>query len=507
MTGLQDPPTQEEAAHDELPAFATGPVLAVAAATGLAMLAVSARYGYHRDEPYYLIGGSRPAWGYVDHPPVVPVVMRLVELATGHTLVGLRALASLLCATGIVAGALIARELGGERRAQVLTAVVLALAPTLRAPNQLVGTTGFDYAVWAVLLVLFARLLRTGSPRWWLPIGVVAGIGLETKWTVLVLLAGMAIGVVAGRRELLRTPWVAAGAAVALALWVPNLWWNATHDWATIEFQTAVRDDNAGLGGRIEFLYGQLLLSGIIGVIVWWPGLWWLLRGTAERRGAEEGARPWMRTLGYTAVAVLGLLLVSGGKFHYAGPVYVLLFAAGCVVLAGRADRYRRIVVALVAVFALVSLPITAPVLPASELDTVIAVSKEPGEMVGWPELVAQVRGVVDGLPAEQRDRTVVLTANYGEAAAIERDAPELRVFSGHNTYWWWGPPPDDATATVIVGYPEGRARQVCPEPEQAARITNAAGIDNDENGAPVWVCDRLQAPWSHLWPGLRRYS
>jgi 4-amino-4-deoxy-L-arabinose transferase-like glycosyltransferase len=425
--------------------------------------------------------------------------MHLVDTITGHTLVGLRALGALLCAVGIVSGALIARELGGDRRAQILAAAVCALTPTLRGPSQLVGTTTFDYAVWCVLLLLYARLLRTGAPRWWVAIGLVAGIGLETKWTVLVLLAGMAVGVLVDRRwDLLRSGWLALGIALALVLWAPNLLWNAQHDWAALEFNANIRDENSGLGGRIEFVYGQLLISGIVTLIVWWPGLRWLLAARDERR--------WMRPIAVTALAVVGLLFVSGGKFYYAAPVYIALLAAGSVVIAAEPRRMRT-ALAVVTAGAVISLPLTIPVLPASALGLVIPVQKELGEMVGWPEYVAQVRGVVDGLPAEQQARTAVVTGTYAEAAFLERDAPGLRTFSGHNSYWWWGPPPDDATAAVLVGQREAVARQVCADPRVVTRITNDAGIDNDEEGRPVWVCDRLTAPWSQLWPALRRYS
>jgi hypothetical protein len=163
--------------------------------------------------------------------------------------------------------------------------------------------------------------------------------------------------------------------------------------------------------------------------------------------------------------------------------------------------------VAILAVAAVLSAPLAMPVLPASALGAVIPIQKELGEMVGWPEYVAQVRAVVAGLPADQRARTVVFTANYGEAAFLERNAPELRVRSAHNSYWLWGPPPDDATAAVVVGVPQARIGRLCPEPRPAGRITNDAGIDNDENGAPIWVCDRLVAPWSQLWPSLKRYE
>jgi hypothetical protein len=427
--------------------------------------------------------------------------MHLVDVIAGHTLVGLRALAALLCAVGVVAGALIARELGGDRRAQVVAAAVCALTPTLRAPGQLVGTTIFDFAVWCVLLVLFARLLRTGAPRWWVAIGVAAGIGLETKWTVLVLLAGMAVGLVGDRRwDLLGSAWLAAGAAIALVLWAPNLVWNAGHDWAALEFNANVRAENTGLDGRIEFVVGQLLISGIVTVIVWWPGLRWLLRAH------DDDERRWMRALGTTAVAVVGLLFVSGGKFYYSGPVYIALLAAGSVVVAAEPRRMRT-ALAVVAAGAVISLPLTTPVLPTSALGAVIPVQPELGEMVGWPEYVAQVRAVVEGLPADQRARTVVVAGNYGEAAFLERDAPELRVFSGHNSYWWWGPPPDDATAAVLVGFGEGRAGRICADYRVATTIANDAGIDNDEAGTPVGVCPRLRAPWSQLWPGLRHYS
>jgi hypothetical protein len=479
--------------------FATGAVLLVAGLTAVAMLVLTARYGYHRDEPYYLVSGARPAWGYVDHPPLVPMVMRLVDALSGHSLVGLRALSALLVGVGIAAGAFIARELGGDRRAQVVAAIVCALAPALRGPALVVGTTIFDGAIWCVLLVLYVRMLRTGSPRWWVAIGAVAGIGLLTKWTVLVLLAGMALGVVVDRRwDLARSGWLVLGAALALAIWTPNLVWNAQHDWATLAFNESIRDRYLSLGGRIEYVVGQLFISGVVSIMVWWPGLRWLLGARDERR--------WMRPLGIAVVTVLGLFFVSGGKFYYTGALYIAMLAAGSVVLVTKPRRMRT-ALAVLAAAAVITLPLASPVLPASALGPVLPLQHELGEMVGWPEYVAQVQRVVADLPAEQRARTVVFTGNYGEAAFLERGAPELRVFSGHNSYWWWGPPPDDATAAVILGLREANVRRLCAEPRIVTRITNDAGIDNDEAGTPVWACDRLSAPWSQLWPGLRHYS
>ena len=501
MTTTDDGPAPTDATERPLPTFATVPVLAMAAGVAVVMAALGARYGYHRDELYYLAGGDRLEWGYVDHPPLVPALARLVDSVSGGSLVALRAVGACFAGTLVALCALVARELGGGRRSQVLAAFVALAAPTFRSTELLLGTTGADMVVWAVVLLLTARLLRTENPQWWLPIGLVVGIGLETKWLVLVLVAGLVIGMAADRRRsLLASPWLVAGAAVAIAAWAPNLIWNAQHDWALVEFQLGVRGRQGAVDARIEYVVGQLLITGVIGVVIWWPGLRWLLGRTGDERSAP------FRPLAIAAITVVVGLAVAGAKLYYPAPLYLPLFAAGAVSLAEPVGRRRRTYAVATAMLVLL-LPITLPMLPPAQLATIAPVFKEFGEMVGWEELAAQVEDAWTALPPDQRERTIVLTVNYGEAGAIERFAPDVPVYSAHNSVWWWGPPPDAATDVIAVGYDLAFAAEHCEQVTELGTVTNPFELENDELGAPIVLCEGITEPWSTAWDDLRHYS
>jgi hypothetical protein len=475
--------------------FAAGPVLALAAALVAVLVAASTRYGFHRDELYYLWGGDHLAWGYVDHPPVVPLVAHLADAVDGHSVVGLRAVAALIGGWLVVAGALVARELGGRRRAQIMAAFAVLCVPATHAPEALYGTTAADAAVWAVLVVLFVRLLRTRQPRLWLWIGLTAGIGLETKWLVLVLLGAIVVGLaLTDARRLLWSPWALGGGAIAFALWVPNLVWNATHDWAFLEFQRNVADDNGSIGQRLLFVPLVILLAGVAPIIVWWPGWRSLLR---DRR---------FRALGIAAIVVTVAVFLAGGKPYYVAPIFVPLLAAGAVVLDHASAVRRRTALWVLGITALVTAPLTMPLLPASALDAVKPVNPELEEMVGWPELVSQARAAFDAIPPDERAHTVILADNYGTADAITRAAPELPVYSAQNSHWFDGPPSDAATTVLAVGV-RPSSLTWCGSTQVVGTITNDAGVDNKEFGRPITVCRHLTEPWSQIWNQLKSFD
>jgi hypothetical protein len=492
------PPAARPDRRDErtgLAPFAAGPVLALSAAIVAVLVAASTRYGFHRDEYYYLWGGEHLAWGFVDHPPLVPLVARLTDAVDGHTVVGLRAVAALIAGWLVVAGALIARELGGSRRAQVMAAFAVLCVPATRAPEALYGTTAADAAVWAVLLVLFTRLLRTRRPSLWLWIGLVTGIGLETKWLVLVLVPAMVLGLLlTDARRLLWSRWAFAGGAIAVALWVPNLIWNATHDWAFLEFQRSVADDNGGLGARLLFVPLVILLAGVSPIIVWWPGWRSLLRDTR------------FRALGIAVIGVVAVVFLTGGKPYYVAPVFVPLLASGAVVLDHATAGRRRTAMWVLGITFLVTLPLTMPLLPASALDAVKPVNPELEEMVGWPELVTQTRAAFDAIPPDERAHTIILADNYGTADAITHDAPDLPVYSAQNSHWFYGPPPSSVTTVLAVGL-RPSSMGWCGATQPVGTIANDAGVDNKEHGRPITVCRGLTQPWPVIWDQLKAFD
>lgn len=208
----------------------------VAAAAAAVHLAVATRYGWFPDELYFVICGRHLAWGYVDQPPLVPLLAHVAEALPGGGLLTVRLFAIAAHIGCIASAALLAAEFGGRRLAQVIAAAAVAACPAFVGLSMFFGPTVTDQLVWLTVLTLVARALRLDTTPSWLLAGAAAGIGLENKHTAVVLIAAIAAGLAMFRRETLRTPrpWLAAGLAGALA--APNLWWMATHGWPNLQF-------------------------------------------------------------------------------------------------------------------------------------------------------------------------------------------------------------------------------------------------------------------------------
>jgi 4-amino-4-deoxy-L-arabinose transferase-like glycosyltransferase len=490
--------------------FPWGPVLAIGAVVVILLLAVANRYGYHRDELYFLACGRRLAWGFVDQPPLTPALARLSDALLPGSLVGLRLWPALVVAGLVVLASLTARELGAGRVGQVGAAVCVACTPGILLAGHLLSTETFDLLAWAATTYIVVRLVRGADPRLWLVVGVVVGLGLENKWSIAFLIAGLLVGLVATpQRRVLITPWFPAGIVVALALWLPNLFWQADHGWAQLDMIRTIEGDSAGLGGTIAWLPFQVLITGFLPAIVWIAGLVHVL-------GSEE-ARPY-RFLGIAYVLLAAVFAVfAGDKVYYAAGLYVPLYAAGALPLERWWSRHPRGIArpaayAALATTTLLLLPVAIPVLPVTALanSPIIDLDPELGEQVGWPALVAEVARVWDGIPAGERPSAIVLTANYGEAGAVERFGPGFGLpvpYSGHNSYWWWGPPPADTRTAVLVGWSRPYAERFFGSVERVGTIRNAFGVDNEEQGAPIWLATDPRRPFPRMWTSFRHYD
>ncbi len=305
-------------------------------------------------------------------------------------------------------------------------------------------------------------------------------------------------------------------------LWLPNLLWQADNGWPTLAMSAALREKHSGAGYTITFLVLQFVLPGPWAAPVWLGGLWALLR---ERR-----FRPY-RTFAVAYLLLFVVIMVAmGDRPYYLAPLYVVLFGAGSVVAAGVVAGSRRFfserppsrrllwrspaaAFVWVSAFALVLLPVSLPLLPASWLATLPLqkVNYNMGEEIGWQDLARTVAGVYDGLPAKERAHTVILTGNYGEAGALQRYGEALglpAVYSGQNNFHLWGAPPKDATTVIVVGFRDREyATPYFEEVERAATISNRPGVDNEEAGLPVWVARGLKRPWADMWPDLQHYD
>src|SRR5262245_3124913 len=466
-------------------AFAWRPVLLIAAGVVLLLLAVAGRYGYHRDELYFMACGRRLAWGFVDQPPLTPALARLSEILFPDSLVGLRLWPALMVGGLVVVTSLTVRELGAGRTGQIAVAVCAAATPGFLVAGHLLSTETFDLVAWAVTTLLVIMIVRRGEPRLWLGLGLVVGVGLENKWSIVFLVAGLLIGLLATpERRVLWTPWFAAGVAAALAIWLPNLLWQADHGWPQIDMIRVIQSDSMDLGSTIAWIPLQVLITGLVPAIVWIAGLVRVLRNPESRRYRFVG-------IAYVALAVV-FAVSAGDKSYYAAGLYASLYGAGALPVERWLSRHRRglarpAALAALALTTFLLLPAAVPVLPVTALadSSINDLNPEMGEQVGWPDLARQVARVWDRIPPTRRSSAIVLTTNYGEAGAIERFGPGVGLpqpYSVHNNYWWWGPPSSGTRVAVIVGWwSVSYARRFFGSVERAGTIRNAFGVDNDE--------------------------
>jgi Dolichyl-phosphate-mannose-protein mannosyltransferase len=487
-------PASREAGTSRVP---WAPVVGLAAFKVAATMAFADRYGWHRDELYYLASARHLELGYVDYPSVTPLIARLVQVVAPDSLVALRFASVLAGALVVVLAALIARELGGGRRAQVLAAFAVVLSPMYIGANFLFETVSFDQLTWALLLWLVARALAGRDPRHWLLAGLVLGVGLQTKYTI----AGLAVALAAGllltpARRHLSTRWPWLGAALAVVLLAPNLWWQAGHGWDSVAYTLTHRghtDGPAAYWLQQVFEVQPLLLPLAVAGAVW---LW---------RSAT------FRALAWTAILVELLFFAIGSKSYYPAPIYALLYAAGAVWLerSVASSLVRRAWMVAAGITTLVLVPIALPVLPADVMarSGLLDSRKDFAEMYGWPDLAHEVAAVSASLPPSDRQGAMILASNYGAAGALDLYGPGLglpSVVSPHLTYYYWAPARMDPDVVIAVGYRRQDLEPLFASVTQVGTVGNSYGVANQEAGRPIFVCRSPRRPLWQAWPSLK---
>jgi 4-amino-4-deoxy-L-arabinose transferase-like glycosyltransferase len=481
--------------------FATAPVVGAMVAVAVVLTAFSNGYGYHRDELYFRM--LSPAWGYLDEPPLTPLLARTMRSLVADDAWALRIPATLAAVATVLVLALVTRELGGGRGAQTLCAWASGYAALPLIMGHLLLTSSVDLPVWPAVLLFIIKAQLRRQPRWWLAAGAVVGLSMYNKLLVAVLLLALAGGIaLVGPRRLLWSRWVLGAVAVALLVGSPNLVYQATHAWPQLSMGRALADDN-GSEVRVMMWPFLLLLLGPPLVPVWVAGLVGLAR------------RPQWRPVRFVAAAfplLLALVFLMGSQLYYPFGLLAVLLAAGCVPAyewMHRSMGRRAILGAAVALNAAVSLVLALPVVPLTQLGgtPVPAVNQAARDSVGWPRYVEQVAAVYDALPARERARAVVVTSNYGEAGAIARFGARAHlpaVYSGQNQLYYQARPPASATIAVVVGGQLPDARPLFRSCRVAGRLDNGVGVDNEEQGQPIALCRGPVGGWPTVWPRLR---
>ncbi len=486
---------------------------------------VGAGYGWFRDELYYVACSDHLAWGYVDQPPLSIALLKAWRLAFGDSLVAIRLLPALAGAATIAATGWMARALGGGLFAMTLAMTAALIAPGVLAVTFFYSMNAFDVLLWALAGAVLVKILTgdggsaAADTRRWLAFGVIVGLGMLNKWSMMWFAGGVGLGLVATReraRLATRGPWLAA--LVAALLFLPHALWQIANGWPTLEFIHNATTGKMLPVTPLEFVAGQVRMMHPLTLPIWLAGLVHVLR------------RPRLRPLGIAFLAVAALLIANGrSRPNYLTPAYAVLFAAGGVALARTLLPARRPLVrglalgvllaggAAVAPLALPLLPVDAYVAYAAKL----GVAPSSGEhhrlgrlpqffadMNGWDDFVADVARVYDALPPEDRARAAIFTNNYGEAGAIDvlgRRYGLPPASSGHNNYWLWGPHGSGQVLIVIGGRKENHLRVYSSA--EPAGLTDCGDCLPGENHQTIWVLRGPRMSVAEVWPQLRHYE
>jgi Dolichyl-phosphate-mannose-protein mannosyltransferase len=486
---------------------------AIALVVMLVHVLTNGRYGFHRDELQVLDDARHLDWGFVAYPPVTPFIERIGLILFGNSLVGLRMFSVLAQSTALVVTALMARELGGGRLAQLVAALAVAVSPLPLFEGTEFQYSSFDY-LWCVLIAYFLiRLLKSENPRWWLGVGAAIGLGMMTKYTMAFFVAGIVGGILlTPARRYLRNRWLWGGVALSVLLFLPNLIWQIRHDFVSLHFLQHIHTRDVGEGRANGFVRDQFWIStNLFAAQLWLAGLYYFL-------AASDGKR--YRPLGWLYVIPFALFFFGKGRGYYLAPAYPMLFAAGSLLLEQWAVTlsilWRRIVYGVtftaLAVGGVFACALILPLGPISPTNFALKNNDDLREEVGWSDLVATVAQVRDSLSPTERANFGIVTGNYGETGALDLYGPAYglpQVISGTNTAWYRGygdPPPQ---TLIVVGISQKYLESHLGSCRLAGHNGNPYGIKNEESTyhPDIFVCGPPLEGWAQFWKDFQRFG
>jgi len=481
-------------------------------------LAGNAHYGFFRDELYFIVCGRHPALGYVDQPPLTPLLAALSQ-SFGLSLFALRVIPAICAAAATYAACMLTAEFEGGVFAQSVAGLVMIVAPEMMALGFRLSPDSIELCTWPLIALWTLRLTRGSDPRWWLAVGAVTAVAAWSKYTVVFFIVAMLAGMLlTPARRALKTPWFAASALLAAVLVLPNFLWQMHHGYPMLELLE--NDYGKFVLKDPPFPLQQIVIMSPLLSVVWLSGLVWLL----WRRGT--------RFLGIAYLALIAVMWAFDAKNYYPGPVYPYLIAAGAVPIerwTATHRFWRAAAVTAIFAFAIPSTPFVLPVLP---LKTFVAYQEALGhvfhlrfhvdrnagndvpiqyyaDMTGWPELAGAVGGVYARLSPRDRAQAAIFANNAGEAAALDVYGKRYGLppaLSGNNNYWLWGP--RGFTGNVLIDV-QGNLRD---DRRRFDSVRLAAVFRNPyampyENNVRIYVCRGIHRRLAALWPELRNYS
>ncbi len=426
-------------------------------------------YGIFRDELYYLACANRIQLGYVDHPPLSIYILSMWKSLFGDAMFVIRIVPAIISSATVFMIGLFTMRLGGGKTAIIISTIAYMLSPIFLGVNTIYSMNVFDFFFWITSAYIFLRIIQTENPKLWIVLGIVLGLGLLNKTSVLWLGAGIFAGTIfTPLRKDLKTKYPYIAAIIALLIFSPFIIWNLTHDLAHLEFMRNAASRKYGGLTPISFILDQILILNPLAILIWLPGIIFYF----FKKDFKQ-----YRAIGFIWLATFVILIINiHSKGEYIAPAYQVLFAGGAVMLerwgsAANRGWLKYAVAVPVIIIALFLAPHARPLVPAENFQgyqSMLGIDNRSNEghqleelpqfyadMFGWEDLAKNVSKVYLTLSEEERMNTVVYCSNYGKAGAIEYFSskyPLPKVVSPHNSYWYWWNEAKTPTTIIIIG-------------------------------------------------------
>jgi hypothetical protein len=484
---------------------------------------ITGGYGIFRDEFYFIACSNHMAWGYVDQPPFSIAVLWLNRMLLGDSLFAMRLLPAITGAVVVFLTGLMTRELGGGKYSQSLASVCALFALLTLQSNSYFSMNSFDLLFWSLAFYLIILIAKQDLLRYWILLGIVIGLGLLNKISVLWLGCGLVIGLIATPyRSLLLTRRAWYAAALTIVIFLPHMLWQITNNFATLEFMKNALATKYTSVSPVEMVIQQVINMNPASFLIWIPGLAYVLFSKQARQ---------FRILPIIFLTVFLILVINkNSKSEYLGPMFPMLFALGAYTFERtihwlKWSWLRPAILAFVVLGGLVTLPFAVAVLP---VDTFIAYSRALGfkpstpekkelselpqnyaDRFGWKTMTAAVAQAYARLTPEEQSKCVILCNNYGEAGAIDYFGKEYRLpktISGHNNYWLWGCQNSHGEVVIRLGGSEDAVKESYEE-------FIPAGVFKDrycmpyENNQTIWICKNRRVSLEADWPAFKHFE
>jgi hypothetical protein len=468
----------------------------VAAVVAVVHFAVAGQYDAFRNELYFIVCGRHPAFGYVDQPPLIPLLAAATQLG-GINIALLRVPAALAAALLVPLTVAFASLLGASTRGAWLAAVAAASATLITAMTATLSTTTFEpIAFTAIAYLVTLALLRDRSRAFWWA-GAIAGLALT------------------GPRSVFRSRDLWIGVGIALLIALPNVAWQVAKG---LPFLELVRNDNSGnfTGTPLHFTIDQIFSVNVLLAPLWVTGI---IAPFASARLAR------FRFLSITFVVTALLIFITHGKSYYMAGAYPTMFALGAAACTGLPRLLVAAWAILTAVNGAFALPLVLPVLPPARLQRMLdrmAFRPPPVERAGigaplmqmlsdefgWRDLARTVGDAYAALPQADRARAAIFASNYGEAAAIDVYGANLPpALSGNNQYYLWGPRGFDGSVVLAVNVDPAHWSAICDSTRVVAHFGNSPYAMPYEVNRPIILCTGMHPPLPQLWPQFKHFG